>query len=110
MTDHHSYYGTNKDPTLMHRVDGSGIQEYTKSSVFLSVFQRWKPARKWRFTVETRMVEYKNMSGKGWVSLTGLDGATATHQIYAFDTVQALESEVRAAGVVVEPKYPGSWG
>ncbi len=106
MPDYHNYYGSAEDPTEKHKVESGGIRRYTKSSVFFASFQRWKPGILWRFTPNTRLVEFTNNSGKGWVTMTGLDGPSDKQTFYAYQNVKSLEQEIAKQGVLKEPRYP----
>ena len=110
MIGYSSYYGGAEDPTEKHVVEDGGIREYTKGSVFFSSFQRWTPGRFWKFGQNTKVVEYTNRAGKGWLTLTGLDGPTTKETFYAFQNVDSFEREIQNQGVTKEPRYPESWG
>ena len=99
MSGYDNYYGSLKDPTEKHEVERRGIRRYVKSSVLLAPMQRWKPDKFWEFTTDTRITEYTNMSGKGWVALRGLKGPTKKQSFYAYENVESLEAEIRAAGI-----------
>ena len=85
-------------------------------------FVRWKEDRFWEFTPGTRMVEYHNSSGTGWVTLVGLNCRSEKREerefyrydkeivFYAYENVDRMMEEILSRGVAKDPKYPSLWG
>lgn len=122
MTEYYSYDGNVKDPGEMHTVEARGIRRYVKGRHIFSSFVRWREDRFWEFTPGTRMVEYHNSSGKGWVTLVGLNCRSEKSEerefyrydkeivFYAYENVDRMMEEILSRGVAKDPKCPSLWG
>ena len=110
MPDYHPYYeGAGPDLLEKHTVESNGIRDWVKEHRFFKFLETWQKSDFWGFTPETRIINYRNECGRGWVELDRLDGIQSKRTFYSYEDVDSLLAEIKGAGVRIDPEFPETW-